>query len=321
MKAGSGKGIGFYTDSTTLALTLDSSGNATFEGTSTFNDDMTFASGKKILYVADIALNTGFTHYGDADTFFAFGANQFYFTVGGSQLITITKGVFTAPDTVKVNILKANADFIVSGDNEINLLFTDGSTDRVGIGTNTPETKLQVVGAAMIGDDTNDLIVSSTGDTKWTGTAGLVFGTCYGNHIAYDVNSGGTASQNVWYNIADSDMTSGPLNNVTHDGNGKLTVTEPGMYLVSYSICFQDNVANDHIEVGIEVSGSGSADAAGRCHLENKFANEEEHMSSSTILDLADNATLEMAIRTTDSDDPVISVQAINLTAVIVGGT
>ena len=93
------------------------------------------------------------------------------------------------------------------------------------------------------------------------------------------------------------------------------------MYLIGYSICFEDNQANDHLEGGIEINGSGAAEAAGQCHLENKFANEWEHMGSSTILDLADNSTIEIAIRTIDAGTPTISVHAVNLTCVQIGGT
>lgn len=188
-----------------------------------------------------------------------------------------------------------------------------------GIGTATPDTKLQVVGDCKFGDDdTNYIEIGITGDTKFVGGAGLPFGSCYGNHIGW---SQAAAAQNTWYNISDSDILDGNLHNITHDGNGKLTVANAGMYLVAYSICFEDDAANDHIEAGIEISGSGSANAAGQCHLENKFANEEEYMSSSTILDLVANATLEIAIRTTDAVTPTISVQAINITCVQIGGT
>lgn len=169
-----------------------------------------------------------------------------------------------------------------------------------------------------IGDGTNELQISNTGDAVFTGTAGLSFGSCYGNHIGW---SQANAVQNTWYNISDADMADGNLNNVTHDGNGKLTVANAGMYFIGYGCCFEDNVANDHVEVGIEVSGSGSADGAGQGHLENKFANEEEHLSSAVTLDLAASATLEIAIRTTDAGTPTISVQAVNLSCVQIGGT
>jgi len=168
------------------------------------------------------------------------------------------------------------------------------------------------------GGTTNYAEVSLTGDLVFVGSAGLSHGSCYGNHIGW---SQAAAVQNTWYNISDADMLDGILHNVTHDGNGKLTVAKAGMYRIGYSVCFEDNVANDHIEIGIEVSGSGSANAAGQVHLENKFASEEEHSGSSAILDLAANATIEAAIRTTDAGTPTISVQSVNITCVQVGGT
>lgn len=39
-----------------------------------------------------------------------------------------------------------NIDFVVGGENDLNLIYADASTDKVGIGTNTPGEKLEVVG-------------------------------------------------------------------------------------------------------------------------------------------------------------------------------
>jgi len=176
-----------------------------------------------------------------------------------------------------------------------------------------------VSGVVRFGDGTaNYLSIGGTGDCTFVGGAGLPFGSCYGNHIAW---AQAAAVQNTWYNISDTDMADGTLHNVTHDGDGKLTVTNAGHYLVGYSISFLNDVANDHVECGIEVSGSGSAENAGRCCLENKFASEEEHMASAAPLDLAANATLEVAIRTTDNDTPDFAVDTLNLYCVQIGGT
>ena len=173
-------------------------------------------------------------------------------------------------------------------------------------------------GLVRVGGRTSFLQIDNTGDVVFVGSGGLVFGSCYGNHINW-LQAG--AVQNTWYNISDPDIVTGELNNVTHDGSGELTVTKPGKYKISYSVCFVDDTANDHIEVGIEVNDSGVANAAGLCHVENKFANEEEHVGSCCILDLPNNATIELAIRTTDLGNPDITVHAINLVCVQVGGT
>ena len=115
-------------------------------------------------------------------------------------------------------------------------------------------------------------------------------------------------------------MVDGELNLTTHDGSGKLTVTKAGRYLINYSITWEDTTANDHTEVGIEVSGSGSANPAGITHSETKFANEEQTQSGTAILSLAANDTIELAIRTTDANTPTISVQDVNITMVHIGG-
>lgn len=164
--------------------------------------------------------------------------------------------------------------------------------------------------------------IDYAGDVHFYAAAGLPFGSCYGNHIGWLANDDDDdkADQNVWYNISHADIDDGELHWVTHDGKGKLTVTYAGTYLVTYSICFEDDKARDHVEGGIEISGDGTADDKGQCHLENKFADEHEHMGSSTILSVPAGATFEVAIRTIDAVAPEITVHAVNLSVVKIGG-
>lgn len=219
-------------------------------------------------------------------------------TLGGALLKNLTASRLTASDGNKNIVSVANlASWIAGTANQITIVNDGDGTITISI----PD-PFNVPG---------DLVFVGAGK-------GLVYGSCYGNHIAW---TQAAAVQNTWYNISDADMVDGLLNKVTHDGDGKLTVTEAGVYKTSYSVCFEDDVANDHIEVGIEVSGSGSANAAGQAHVENKFANEEEHLGSSCILDLADNATVEVAIRTTDAGTPTITIHAVNLVVFQIGGT
>lgn len=61
-----------------------------------------------------------------------------------------TEGLMVNSTGVVVNESGADRDTRVEGDTDANLLFTDASTDRVGIGTATPSAKLHVNGAAQI---------------------------------------------------------------------------------------------------------------------------------------------------------------------------
>ena len=69
-------------------------------------------------------------------------------------------GIGTNAPSAKLNVENGNVifndnggnyDFRVEGDTDPNLLFTDASTDRVGIGTDSPTNKLTVIGAASFG--------------------------------------------------------------------------------------------------------------------------------------------------------------------------
>jgi len=81
----------------------------------------------------------------------AAGADLFTLVQGGSnKKITITNFLANLNSAVIVNSNGADQDTRISGDNDNNLLFTDASTDKVGIGTSTPAEKLDVAGNLAI---------------------------------------------------------------------------------------------------------------------------------------------------------------------------
>lgn len=63
--------------------------------------------------------------------------------------LTATGNVGFDGGTFVFNESGADKDFRVEGDTDANLVFVDASTDRVGIGTNSPSYKLQVEGGAI----------------------------------------------------------------------------------------------------------------------------------------------------------------------------
>jgi hypothetical protein len=63
-------------------------------------------------------------------------------TLGATGNTNLDGGTFVFNDS------GADKDFRIEGDTDTNLFFTDASTDRIGVGTNTPASKLDVVGTA-----------------------------------------------------------------------------------------------------------------------------------------------------------------------------
>jgi hypothetical protein len=66
---------------------------------------------------------------------------------GANKKITLANIFANINTPVKINPLLADVDLQVSGDTDANLLFSDASTDRIGVGTATPAQKLDVNGS------------------------------------------------------------------------------------------------------------------------------------------------------------------------------
>ena len=154
-------------------------------------------------------------------------------------------------------------------------------------------------------------------DLIFAAGAGLAYGTCYGDHIAFDQDD---LAQNTWYNINDADMASGPLNNVAHDGNGLLTVTYAGDYQVSFNVAYELDTAAVHLEFGIEIDGGAPAAGSPLAHTTSFFANQEQDSSASAIIALTAGQTIQVAARTIDGGTPDIVVDNVYLNCLMVGG-
>jgi hypothetical protein len=156
---------------------------------------------------------------------------------------------------------------------------------------------------------------SLVGDISFVGSGvGLPYGSCYGVNIGWVQ----TAVSNTWYLISDSDMTDGELNNVTHDGDGKLTVTIAGRYLVNYGVTASLASANSEVNTTLVVNGSPLNQ--GRQGYDKLLADSRSNMSGSAILNFAANDTVEVAIQQIAGSDQDITVFHLNITLVQIGG-
>lgn len=78
-------------------------------------------------------------------------------------------------DNIRVNPSQYSIDFSVGSKNNASMLFVDGSIDRIGVGTSTPESTLHVLGNAQVGSSSSNgiLVQSSESIGYTTGDEGL----------------------------------------------------------------------------------------------------------------------------------------------------
>ena len=122
----------------------------------------------------DIGLNQYIYHNGDTNTYIRFRGDQIDFVAGGRTMLTLDEA---GTDKVIVNNSKADVDFQVEGDGDQYLIYTNAANDRVGIGTNDPAYKLDVVGSGRMasiifaGDSTEQTTAYTNQDVLVSGWA------------------------------------------------------------------------------------------------------------------------------------------------------
>ena len=173
-------------------------------------------------------------------------------------------------------------------------------------------------GGIAIGDTTNAMKVSNTGDVTFIGTSGLVYGHMYTNGtIAITLTD-----QSTWYELDGATAwTTGLLNGVTFT-DPALTVTEPGMYEVIYTLSTDFSAspgATQQVEYGIMVGGSIQNE--GRAHRTLANSTDTGHCSGVAILDLADNAVISLGAQNESAAGKTLHVEHGNMTVKLIGGT
>ena len=104
----------------------------------------------------DMGVNQYIYHNGDGNTWINFTENRIRLNAGGNNFIDC-EDPGSAPHKVRINNGGNNIDFVIK-DNSGNVYFTaDASTSRIGIGTETPSTKLHLASTS-----TDDLLFLET---------------------------------------------------------------------------------------------------------------------------------------------------------------
>jgi hypothetical protein len=112
------------------------------------------------------------------------------FNVGLTGATTSLEAMAMNSTEVVVNDTSVNLDFRIEGDTEANLLFVDASTDRVGVGTATPQSRLDVTGSGN-----GDVAIYNINQTNGTASSSstYVFSQSTGSGVYGGMSAYGTA--------------------------------------------------------------------------------------------------------------------------------
>lgn len=179
----------------TAKLTVAQSGALTTSGAQTVTGDYTITgdltvNGGAVFNEASAAENFRVESDGNANMLFVDGTNNRVGVGTGTPATALdVTGVLSVSTGAVINETGADSDTRIEGDTEVNLVFVDASTDRVGVGTATPGQRFSVVGGNVsVATAGNGLMVAEGSNAKM-GTAALTAGAATVSTTAVTANS------------------------------------------------------------------------------------------------------------------------------------
>ena len=167
-----------------------SSASTSTRGASLFGGDVVISG---TLHGEDVHVSEYIYHSGDTDTFIQFADDSIGITAGGEQLITISEA---GQDIVKIGD-GGDVDFQVRTSGDDNTLYVQGSSDRVGIGTDSPSSLLHLKESAPTltiqresnGSDSTIAFLGSGGNT------GAIAHMATTNDLVFKTHNGSTPEE------------------------------------------------------------------------------------------------------------------------------
>lgn len=259
------------------------------------------------------------------------GADAFEMNAdGNTSLVGLTvQDELNVQGTVTINgatvTLTQDTDFVTSGGvNGMSIdgttLSVDGLNNRIGIGTATPDSTLQVVGAIKVGDeDGSHIETTSTGQANFVGGAGLVYGgmSATNNSTETTITSAGTPVQ-VGVFSSNSKSNQMTPDHTTDD----ITVLKDGTYMINVaaSVDTVSGSTDSYAELTVRKNNGGEI-VGGLVSCRNMTGGGSNlgSLAANGITELEVNDTIEVWIENETNTDNY-RIDNINLTVMQIGG-
>ena len=180
----------------------------------------------------DLAIAHKIQHIGDSDTFIEFRDDELHLAAGGRTFLKLEE---SGTDKLIVNHGALDVDFQVKGSSDANLFRTDAGNDKVGISTNTPAKKLEIIDA-----DAAQLRLTHTANSNYVDIQATVAG---------DLEiSPSNANGHVKF-ISANDAAIIVQSNDTGDSNAEVGFSVDGGSSVAFSLGVDDS-DSDKFKIG-----------------------------------------------------------------------